>query len=311
MEDAPFHNDLAHAPEGGKVVWLESAGARIRAGLWRGDGDATILIFNGRTEYIEKYGHVITRLVGEGYTVATLDWRGQGLSDRLLPEVIKGHVEDFADYQSDVQALLDFMAEEGAPPIKAMICHSMGGCIGMRTLVDGRVKPEVAVFSAPMLGIEMPFLQRLGAVVVVFFARLLGLMDASAPAPHAKESYVSWEKFERNTLTGDREYWNWMVANLEAEPKFGLGAPTLRWLERAGGEMSALSAAPAPSLPITLLLGSHESIVSPKAIREFAARAPNAHVVDVPGGQHEGFMETPDRQKIVWEAVEAALAKIR
>ena len=40
------------------------------------------VLLNGQTEFIEKYFEVIDELRGRGFTVATMDWRGQGGSSR-------------------------------------------------------------------------------------------------------------------------------------------------------------------------------------------------------------------------------------
>ena len=55
---------------------------RIRAVLWNGGSRGTVVIFPGRTEFAEKYGRVVSRLVAEGLSVLVVDWRGQGLSHR-------------------------------------------------------------------------------------------------------------------------------------------------------------------------------------------------------------------------------------
>ena len=44
----------------------------------------TVCLFQGRSEFIEKYFELIRELRARGFAVATLDWRGQGGSDRLL-----------------------------------------------------------------------------------------------------------------------------------------------------------------------------------------------------------------------------------
>jgi predicted alpha/beta hydrolase len=38
------------------------------------------------------------RRAQRGFAVAILDWRGQGLSDRALPNARKGHIYDFSEY---------------------------------------------------------------------------------------------------------------------------------------------------------------------------------------------------------------------
>ena len=55
-----------------------------------------------------------------GFAVATLDWRGQGLSDRPLEDPLLGHVENFATYESDLQIFLDDFV---APPVHYRAQH--------------------------------------------------------------------------------------------------------------------------------------------------------------------------------------------
>ena len=91
-------------------------GVRLRVGLWpKRDARGTVLIFPGRTEYVEKYGRAASEFAARGYAVATIDWRGQGLSERLIDDPLTGHVFDFADYQIDVAALTEAAAEAGLP----------------------------------------------------------------------------------------------------------------------------------------------------------------------------------------------------
>ena len=49
----------------------------------------TVCVFPGRAEFIEKYFEVVRDLRARGFAVATIDWRGQGLSDRALPNAAR------------------------------------------------------------------------------------------------------------------------------------------------------------------------------------------------------------------------------
>jgi lysophospholipase len=40
----------------------------------------TVCLFQGRAEFVEKYFETVRDLRARGFAVATLDWRGQGLS---------------------------------------------------------------------------------------------------------------------------------------------------------------------------------------------------------------------------------------
>ncbi|MFN4172311.1 MAG: alpha/beta hydrolase, partial [Pseudorhodobacter sp.] len=157
-DPAPFHADLAEGPEGGHAVWLRAAdGVRIRLGLWPAGPKGRVLIFPGRTEYVEKYGPFASDLARAGYGAAAIDWRGQGLADRLAPDPMLGHVGRFSDYQRDMAAVLAHLeATDGEAP-RFLLAHSMGGCIGLRALTDGRdggMAVRAAAFSAPMWGIH-------------------------------------------------------------------------------------------------------------------------------------------------------------
>ena len=66
----------------------------------------TVCLFQGRAEFIEKYFEVVRDLQARGFAVATLDWRGQGLSDRALSDRRKGHVKDFSEYDRDLDAFM-------------------------------------------------------------------------------------------------------------------------------------------------------------------------------------------------------------
>lgn len=308
-DTAPLHNDLAEAPDGGEAFWLEPAGARIRAAIWKGGTRGTAFIFTGRTEYIEKYGRIIRQLCERGFSVVSLDWRGQGLSERPLKERMKGHVEEFGDYQNDVAALIADDRVHDLPEPHVLICHSMGGCIGTRTLIERRMKPAAVIMSAPMLGLSMTRVETVASKVLIGGSRLVGGSTAFAPDPKPRIPYVQKTDFDSNTLTGDAEHFDWMRKHLERVADLGLGPPTIGWLDEALKETRELLEAPAAAQPVLYLLGLEEEIVSLESIRAAAARAPNAELVEIEGAKHEVFMETSNRQTQAWAAIDGFLEK--
>lgn len=87
MLDAPLYTEIAQGPCGGKAYWLSAEDAvRLRVGHWAAtpgtSTKGTVLIFPGRTEYIEKYGLIARELSDQGFHSLAIDWRGQGLADR-------------------------------------------------------------------------------------------------------------------------------------------------------------------------------------------------------------------------------------
>lgn len=294
MRPAPLHEDVAEAPPGGEAWWLPTAdGAEIRACVWPAasatPARGTVLIFPGRTEYIEKYGPAAAVYTAEGYAVLTLDWRGQGLTARLFADRRLGHVLSFADYQRDLAAGLNLASWLDLPGPMFLVAHSMGGCIGLRALHEGLDVRAVA-FSAPMWGVQMEWWEPPLAWASALAAPLPGLGGKLTPRTTLDHAlYV--DRFEGNTLTTDREMWDFMRRQLDAHPDLTLGGPTLRWLRAALFETRALRRLPPPAVPAVTFLGTNERIVEPGPIRAKMAAWAGSRLEIVPNAEHEIMME--------------------
>lgn len=292
MTAAPYFREVAAATDDVEVRWLTAAdGVRVRAAAWTGGSRGTVLLFSGRTEYVEKYSRTAVDLVERGLSVASVDWRGQGLSDRALPDTFTGHVADFADYQHDAAALHAFAEELGLPRPFYLLGHSMGGCIALRALHRG-LDVDAVAFSAPMWGIEMSPMTRPIAWSVSWLGRALGRGDRYTPGTSAAP-YVTETAFEDNLLTTHRETFDWMQAQTRAHPELSLGGPSLSWLIAALREMRTLRGLVAPPCPALAAYGSDEAIVDPGAIRAIVRRWPGARLEVIEGARHEIIMERP------------------
>lgn len=304
MQPAPFFAEVADAPPGATCVWLGTAdGLRVRAACWRTGAKGTVLLFPGRTEYIEKYGPAAGEFARRGYALATIDWRGQGIADRLLEDRAPGHVGRFSDYQRDVAALTGFLRAEALPEPWFLVGHSMGGCIGLRALHEG-LPVRAAAFSAPMWGIRMPPALRPLAWLLATAGPALGLGDRLVPST-SPVTYVLEAPFEGNLLTRDRAMFDFMRRQLTAHPELAIGGPTLQWLREALRECRALRRMPSPDLPCLTVLGVEERIVDIAAIERRMARWPGARFDRVSGAEHELMMEAPAIRARFYDAVAA------
>lgn len=289
---APFFADVADAPGGETCAWLETSdGVRVRAACWRGGAKGTVLLFPGRTEYVEKYGPAAGEFALRGYAMATIDWRGQGIADRLLDERAPGHVGRFADYQRDVAALVAFLRAEALPEPWFLVGHSMGGCIGLRALHEGLPVRAVA-FSAPMWGIRMHPLMRPLAWAMAVLGPAVGMGDRLVPST-SPMTYVLEAAFDGNLLTRDRMMYEFMQRQLTLHPDLAIGGPTLVWLREALRETRALSRLRSPALPCLTMLGLGERIVHTGAIRDRMGCWPGAAFDLVEDAEHELMMEAP------------------
>lgn len=292
MEPAPFHNDLAQGPDNVVAFWHRAGdGVRIRVVLWKAaSARGTILLFSGRTEYAEKYGEIAGELTEAGYSVITLDWRGQGLSDRVDEDVRLGHVGSFDDYQLDIAAVVEAAREKGCPEPWFLVAHSMGGGIGLRAVIEG-LPVEKAVYSAPMWGFSLPIYVRPLPHFLPQIMRAFGLGRRIAPRT-SLANYIIHTPFPVNVLTRDADRYQAMVAQASAFPEFALGGPSVDWVGFATSESKRLVKMPRPTMPSLTFLGSDEEIVSVPAIHKMHANWPSGELRIIEGARHELMMES-------------------
>src|SRR5439155_15225652 len=107
------------APDGAVLAMLKTPdGVTLRTARWAPPPGrrGTVCIFQGRTEFIEKYFETVRDLRERGFAVATLDWRGQGLSQRRLRDSRKGHIRSFDEYDIDMATFVQEIVLHDCPP---------------------------------------------------------------------------------------------------------------------------------------------------------------------------------------------------
>ena len=291
MTDAPLFSAVADGPEGGRAFWVQAVdGVRLRLGRWTHQGaQGTVLLLPGRTEYVEKYGRAAADLRARGFATVVIDWRGQGLADRPLADRMSGHVDDFAEYQLDFDAMVGFARAQGLPEPYYLMAHSMGGCIGLRALLrDAPV--QAAAFSAPMWGILIAGWMRPMAIALTTASRWFSFDDRYAPGTGAK-TYVLTAPFTGNSLTTDAEMWDYMRQQALAHPELVLGGPSLGWLKAALGECHALTLLKSPDVPVITALGTQEKIIDVGPVHARMAIWPRGTLDLYTGAEHEVIME--------------------
>ncbi|MCH2095974.1 MAG: alpha/beta hydrolase [Rhodobacteraceae bacterium] len=305
LESAPFFEDCADAPAGSKAYWLETRdGMRIRVAHFPLDeAKGTILMFPGRTEYVEKYGRAARDFAARGYAMIAIDWRGQGLAERMTRNTRVGHVEAFSDYQHDVAATMDAVRALDLPKPYHLVAHSMGGAIGLRAVLEG-LPVASAMFSAPMWGIHISAPMRPIAWALSWIGKTVGLGSLMAPGT-SSASYVIAEPFEDNTLTTDPAMFAYMRRQIVTQPDLQLGGPTLQWLHEALAETQALSQCQSPDLPCLTFLGGNERIVDADRIRARMETWDRGSLLELPGLQHEVLMESPETRETITDRAAA------
>lgn len=301
-------------PPGG-VPWdvtlsLRAAdGVALRGALWNPQGERGLaLALPGRTEFLEKVSVPAAALVERGFAVASLDWRGQGLSARLLANPLKGHAEHFEHFDLDLAALLADPAVARLGPVRLVFAHSMGGAIALGAMGRGRLRTEALVLSAPMAGIAGRGLTRFMMGRGARALRRLGLGHRWPPLPDASDVYV-FRDFEGNCLTGDEALYAWLGDALREEPRLQLALPTIGWLAAAHKAVRRIHRMPDPHCPVQVFVGSREGVVDATAVKALGTRIAGGAIV-LDGARHDLPLETPPRRAVMWRAVDDFLAAL-
>jgi lysophospholipase len=265
----------------------------------------TVCIFQGRAEFIEKYFETVRDLRSRGFAVATLDWRGQGGSERALSDPRKGHVRDFSEYETDVEALMNDVVLPDCPPPLFAIGHSMGGAVMMRVVRRGNRWFDRIVLSAPMIrlrGVRGAAATRISVRAM----RLLGM--GSAYVPGGSSVAVATGEFINNPATSDPVRHARIRAVLEAAPELGIGSPTVAWLNaayRAMGEIANPAYLARVRQPLMLIAAGRDEVVSTPAIEEVGMRLRAGSHLIVAGARHELMMEQDRYRAQFWAAFDA------
>ena len=265
----------------------------------------TLCVFPGRAEFIEKYFEVVHDARKRGFAVAILDWRGQGLSDRALPNARKGHIYDFSEYDRDLEAFVKDIVLPDCPAPYYALGHSMGAAVLIRSVQHGRQWFDRIVLSAPMIKLVRAAGTRY-ARGTARFLRLVGM--GSRYVPGGGGTPINTLPFAGNRLTSDPVRYARTAAIIEADPSLAIGSPTVAWVDsafRAMSEFADQGYAGRLRQPLLLVAAGQDQIVSTPATGAFAVRLRAGSHLVIPGARHELLMEQDRYREQFWAAFDA------
>ena len=282
-----------------------SKGISIRYGIWPCGEEycrGTIILLGGRKEFLEKYTETIQDLNQRHFDVCSFDWRGQGLSTRMLPDRLKGYVDCYEDYLADLhQFVLQILSGMEATPIY-LLGHSMGAHIALRYLREYPGRISKAVFTAPMIDIRLRPYPRWLVRLMIRIAFKFDRTEAYVPGGrmHSQINYP----FEANKLTSDPIRYQFDKKAIAANPDLALGGVTFGWLAATFASIRILSRsgfAEQISVPVLMLAAGQDRIVSTRAFQLLVARMPACRAIELPGSRHEILMERDAIRNRFWK----------
>ncbi|MGH9058614.1 MAG: lysophospholipase, partial [Acidimicrobiales bacterium] len=240
------------------------ADGRLAYRSWEVDEPAAargqVVIAHGFAEHSGRYGHVAARLNQDGLSAWAPDHRGHGRSqgDRANIESVGAAVEDL-DLFVD---LVTSRAPKGSPLV--LVGHSMGGLIATAYAQAHQDRLTALALSAPLLFAPPELLALADAEEIPD----LGLADAVSSDPAVVQAYKD-------------------------DPLNYLGPPPRGFLQAAGDLLTVRDRFAEITLPLLIMQGSGDLLVSPQALRDVVAGVSSEDLTARlwPGLWHEIFNE--------------------
>ena len=278
--------------------WLEgSGGKRLRYAIFKSDvpvARGTVVLLQGRNECIEKYYETIRHFTGRGLWVATFDWRGQGKSDRLVKNPLRGHVRRFRDLESDLALFLESIVLPETRLPFCLVAHSMGALVALSMAPQLSNRIERMVLTAPFIELSNQPLPAWSLRMVTRLMRMIGLGWVGSGRDHFPRP------FDANPLTTDIERFARNQALYTSHPELRLGPPSLGWISEmlnAIDRVTRFEHLDRIKVPTLLIGAGNDRIVAPQAIESLGNRFRAGRAIVIDGARHE-LLQEADRYRI-------------
>jgi lysophospholipase len=271
-------------------------GAQIRYGHARiEDPKAVIAILPGIIECAENYFETVRELLDYQCSVWVMDWRGQGGSQRYLPEREKAYSLGIEHDVSDINAFINLVVEksEGVPLI--LIGHSFAGAPALIYLQSDPGLVSSAVLVAPAFSVSGPVPAWITQVVAEFHCAI-GLGKTYAPGQG------NWQKtrikeLDLNVFSHDPVRLGVSGAWLDENPHLRTGGATWTFVkEFQNACIKAVNPLLLKSIkiPVLIICPGDDQIAEPKLQKRVTDELANGRFIFLPKARHALFMESDE-----------------
>lgn len=294
MSDILFEIADNPIPQGAQAGWLETPdGRRLRFARFPATGrplKGTVIVVQGRNEYIEKYFETASDLAARGFAVLTFDLRGQGLSERLIRDPKRGYVDSFHEYVGDLEFLIDEVGLPDCRPPYYLLAHSTGSLVALLAAPRLANRIRRMVLSTPLIELASiplsPSMLRLSSRILYNLG--MGRMYMSGkpgrePVP-----------FATNKLTSDHRRYTRNQKIVARHPELGLGGATVTWIVaacRAADTVRRDAFVATVTIPTLMIASGADEVVSTTEIAHLARRLRSGSLLTIDGARHELLQE--------------------
>ncbi len=236
-----------------EYFWTSKDDLKLYGQEWKPDGKvkASIALVHGLGEHSDRYQHVAEAFVNAGLSLTAFDLRGHGKS-----EGVRGHAPSYDAIMSDISQNIDLVKEHFPESPVFIYGHSLGGNLSLYYCLTRNPQLQGAIITSPGLGSAAP----LPAIKLALGKMLYHLMPATQMD----------NGLDRSGLSRDPEVEKKYSADPTVHPKI---SARLAMDLFANGQYIIDHAAEFP-IPLLLMQGSADRLVSPQLTKAFAQAAP-------------------------------------
>jgi lysophospholipase len=292
-----------------RTMISEVDGTPIRFRIFEGNQakpKGTILLVNGRTEFMAKYAEALYDLRDSGFQIVTYDHRGQGESGRLIGDPLKGYVEKYQHYLSDVsQIMRDVVLPLANGGDVYFLSHSMGGGIAEAWTIDNPGVIKKLVASSAMDQINTKAIPEWVAHALATVATGLNFGESYIFGANG-DSWKGPEDPSKNVLTTSIDRYTYVKKLQTDNPAWIISGPTFQWTREAlrlgryvRGNANRIQ------IPVLVMEGTADEVVLPQAEEAVAKLLPCGQLLSFVGAKHEILIEKDvHRERALRELVE-------
>jgi len=236
---------------------------------------AVVYLIHGLGEHSGRYGHVADRLTQAGYSMFAFDLRGHGKSPGP-----RGHIPSYEALMKDISSLLE-VANKQFPQLSSFLYgHSLGGNLVLNYILRHQPQLKGVIVSDPWL--------RLAFEPPRFKIILAQITDYIWP------SFSQKNGLDTKVLSRDPE----VVHAYENNPLVHDHISSRMFIGIYQSGYWALEHASEFSLPLLLMHGGDDKIISVKASHEFANTKTKNCTLKIWDGLYHEIHNEPEKEEV-------------
>ena len=236
---------------------------------------AVVCLIHGIGEHSGRYVHVADRLTKAGYAIFIFDLRGHGKSEGL-----RGHTPSYEALMQDISSLLEVANKQFSQLPSFLYGHSLGGNLVLNYVLRRQTHLKGVITTAPWLR--------------------LAFEPPASKIALGKMTNCIWPSFSQKSgldtkaLSHDRE----VVRSYKNDPLVHDRISARMFISAYQAGQWALEHASELSLPLLLMQGGADKIISVEAGREFASNIKENCTLKIWDDLYHEIHNEPEKEEV-------------